>query len=414
MSGTLVLVMPFRQYVVKARQEGFRVCSIWDPKLESPQYLREVAEGSDEFVLTDFSDEPAFRRVLADAVHSNDARWLHHAGREDSMLTAYEVAERLGRAANPTSSVRLLNDKQAMRELLAEHGVSPVRYASVGHWRDVAGVLGRFTLPVVIKPTALAGSRGVLLLRDRRELSEWGRLLESYRYDGPVLVEEYLRGQEYSVETMSFDGSHTVVGITRKELGIPPLFVELGHVHPAPLPSAMRSAMESLTVALLRLAGYRNGPAHTEIIWTGDGPRLVESQARLGGDRIFRLVELATGVDIERAMFTVLAGRRPDLSPRRDRVARISYFQFRPGVLESVSGLDEVAALPFVHDLHFPFAPGDLLPPVRDSKSRHGYVILTGDTHAAATAHLNQIRTLLQTTITTPLPRRVARFDSHV
>lgn len=409
MSGWIVLVMPFRQYVTKARQEGFKVCSVWDPRLESPSYLREVAAGSDELILTDFADEPGFRRVLTAAVRDHDARWLYHAGREDSMLTAYEVAKSLDVSANPTSAIRLLNDKLAMRSLLAAHGVSPVRFATVPSWRDVAGVLDRFTLPVVVKPTALAGSRGVLLLHRRADLAGWGLELESYGYDDPVLVEEYLRGPEFSVESMSFDGSHHVAGITRKELGIPPLFVEMGHVHPAPLPSPMRDAMVELTSTLLDLAGYRNGPAHTEIIWTGDGPRLVESQARLGGDRIFRLVELATGVDLERAMFTVLAGHRPALAPQRCGVARIAYFQFRPGVLESIGGLDEAAALPFVHDLHIPFAPGDVVPPVRDSKSRHGYVIVTGDTHRQAAANLAEVRRLLHpATTAAPTPSELA------
>ena len=399
MTATLVLITPFRQYASKAKEEGFTVCSIWDPRLESPEYLDVVAERSDEFILTDFTDHAGLRRVIRDAAVRLDARYVHHAGREDSMLLAYEVAEELGKAANPSSAVHLLNDKLAMRELLGRHGLSAVRYAAAPSWREVDALLDAFELPVVVKPTSLAGSRGVLLLHRRDELAGWGRLLDGYGYRGAVLVEEYLRGKEYSVETISAGGVHHVVGVTGKELAAPPLFVEMGHVHPAPVPAAMRAAMGELVVRLLTVAGYRNGPAHTEVIWTADGPRLVESQARVGGDRIFRLVELATGVDIERAMFTVLAGREPDLTPRWRRVARIGYFGFTAGVLESVSGLDEARALDFVADLHFPFDAGDRLPAVRDSKSRHGYVIVSGDTQSQAAGHLAAVRGLVRVEI---------------
>src|SRR5262249_35635724 len=151
---------------------------------------------------------------------------------------AYEVAEELGMAANPASAVRLLNDKLAMRELLREHGVSGVRWVAAPSWRDAAALLEGFELPVVVKPTSLAGSRGVLLLRERAELAAWGRLLDGYGYRGPVLVEEYLRGPEYSVETISVGGVHHVVGVTGKQLGAPPLFIEMGHVHPAPASAA--------------------------------------------------------------------------------------------------------------------------------------------------------------------------------
>ena len=400
----LVLVTPFRQYASKAGQEGFRVCSIWDPSLESPEYLRVVAERSDELILTDFTDRPGLRAVIRDAALRLDARFVHHAGREDTMLLAYEVADELGKAANPPRAVHLLNDKLAMRELLGRHGLSPVRHTHAPAWRAVAPLLDGFEPPVVVKPTSLAGSRGVQLLRRPDELPEWGRLLDGYGYDGPVLVEEFLRGPEFSVETLSAAGVHHVVGVTAKQLGPPPLFVETGHVHPAPVTAARRMAMGELTVRLLRAAGYRNGPAHTEVIWTAAGPRIVESQARVGGDRIFRLVELATGVDIERAMFTVLAGREPDLAPRQHRVARIGYFGFPPGTLESVTGLDLARELPGVADLHFPFAPGDRLPPVVDSKSRHGYAIVSGATHEEAARLLARVHDLVRVRVRPALP----------
>jgi biotin carboxylase len=86
---------------------------------------------------------------------------------------------------------------------------------------------------------------------------------------------------------------------------------------------------------MLNAAGYRTGPAHTELRLTPAGPRIIESQARLGGDRIPRLVELATGIDIERAVFAALAGRAPG-APTRSDVAWIHYFALPPGVLCSV------------------------------------------------------------------------------
>ena len=33
--ANLVMVMPYRAYLIGARQEGFRVCAIWDPSLSS-------------------------------------------------------------------------------------------------------------------------------------------------------------------------------------------------------------------------------------------------------------------------------------------------------------------------------------------------------------------------------------------
>ncbi|MEU4247175.1 ATP-grasp domain-containing protein [Amycolatopsis sp. NPDC026612] len=398
----LVMVMPYKAYLLAAKQEGFRVCAIWDPSLSSvmptsprdfPAYLEELRGIADEFVLTDFDDEVGFADVVAQAAKDFDADLIYHVGQENSMLATYRVAEQLDKAVNPAGSIELLNDKLAMRRLLAEHGVSTIKFAAADRWQDVAALLDDFTLPVVVKPTELAGSRGVFLLRSRDELAEWGRLLDSYGYAGQLLVEEYLQGQEYSVETISVEGVHHVIGVTTKSLSEPPLFVETGHLHPTPESPATK-AIADLAVELLTLTGYRTGPAHTEVISTAGGPKLVESQARLAGDRIPVLVKLATGFDINQAIFRALAGRPLDpVVPQR--YARVAYLEYPTGVLRSVDGLDAVRALDFVAELSFPFVAGDVIPPVVDSKTRHGYVVLHGASPEEVVERVAEVRSMI-------------------
>lgn len=403
----LVMVMPYRAFLKKAKQEGFRVSAIWDPSLSSvmpgsprefPAYLDELAQIADEFQLTDFSDEPAYADVIRRTAKEFGAAHVYHVGQEASMPTAYRVAEELGMAVNPLRAIELLNDKHAMRKLLADNGVSSVRFAHADRWQDVPELLADFELPVVVKPTELAGSRGVFLLKDAADVAQWGARLAEYDYAGPVLVEEYLRGPEFSVETISSGGEHHVIGVTRKSVGGPPTFVETGHVHPAADSPEIRE-IGALAVELLRLTGYRSGPAHTEVIYTEHGPKLVESQARLGGDRIPVLVELATGFDIERAIFRALAGK-PLLPKTRDEVARVAYLSYPTGVLESVTGLDEVRALDFVAELSFPFEPGDRIPETVDSKTRHGHVIVHGATEEETAAQVARVRDLISVTVT--------------
>lgn len=46
----LLMVMPYRQFVRKAQAEGFWVGAVWDPRLESPDYLDDVRALADLFV----------------------------------------------------------------------------------------------------------------------------------------------------------------------------------------------------------------------------------------------------------------------------------------------------------------------------------------------------------------------------
>ncbi|MGW3916024.1 ATP-grasp domain-containing protein [Streptomyces sp. NPDC005070] len=381
----LLMVMPYRQFVRKAQAAGFWVGAIWDPRLESPEYLDDVRELADLYVTADFRDEDGLRDTIRTVAREHDASLIYHLGREETMVSAYEVAEELRAELNPAAAIRVLADKHAMRELLAERGLSPVAFESAPTRREVPDAVRRIGFPAVVKPAALAGSRGVFLWREPADRAPWTALLDQYGYDGPFLVEEYLRGPEYSVETLSQDGRHHVVGVTEKLLGPPPLFVEVGHVHPAPLPQDRRRAVEDLTEEFLTACGYRFGPAHTEVIWTPKGPRIVESQARLGGDRIPRLIELATGLDVEQAVFAALKGT-PVEPPTATATATVRFFTFPPGHVDEIRGLETVGGLGHVDELSIRLNSGDTVPEVRDSKSRHGHVIVSGATPEEARA----------------------------
>ncbi|MFB4421452.1 ATP-grasp domain-containing protein [Streptomyces sp. QL37] len=394
----LLMVMPYRQFVRKAREEGFWVGAIWDPRLESPGYLDDVRELADLFVTADFRDEELLRRTIREVAREHGVSVIYHIGREETMVSAYEVAEELHAEVNPAAAIRYLADKHAMRELLAERGLSPVSFAAAPTRADVPGAVARIGLPAVVKPAALAGSRGVFLWREPADQVPWTQLVDQYAYDGPFLVEEYLRGPEYSVETLSADGRHQVVGITEKLLGPPPLFVEVGHVHPAPLTQDRRQAVEELTTKFLTACGYRFGPAHTEVIWTQRGPRIVESQARLGGDRIPRLVQLATGLDMEQAVFASLAGTTAELS-EPTATAIVRFFTFPPGHVDGIRGPEAAARLGHVDELTLRLSPGDTVPAVRDSKSRQGHVIVSGPSPEEAQARCAEVLASIEVVI---------------
>ncbi|WP_441246982.1 ATP-grasp domain-containing protein [Kitasatospora sp. McL0602] len=394
-NNRLLMVQPYSQFVEKAVALGFRVWSIWDRTLQPASYLEQVEKHSEEMLYVDFSDEQALRSLVRETALARDVAYVLHLGEEATMVPVAEEAQALGLAVNPPEAIHRLNDKAALRALLAERGLSPVRTALAATPQETTAVLAGFGYPAVVKPTRLQGSTAVRLVQDAAELADWQAETERFGYTGQVLVEEYLDGPEYSVETLSDGGRHQIVGITAKQKTPAPAFVETGHVFPAPLPAGDAAAVGELVAAVLDAAGYRFGPAHTELILTQDGPRIVESQARLGGDRIPALIRIATGFDIEGAIFEQLAGRTVTAAPA-ERVGAISFFQFPPGPVTRVDGLEQLSALPHVHEVKFPFAVGGVLPHTRHSASRHGSVIVEGRDAAEAERLATEAKALLR------------------
>lgn len=110
-------------------------------------------------------------------------------------------------------------DKKVQQELLKAAGMRSVRQAAGTEWNDtVESFLKNETYPVVLKPTDSAGSDGVKLCHNYEEAKEhFHALFEIEAVNGgfntEVLCQEFLRGKEYVVDTVSRDGEHKTCAV---------------------------------------------------------------------------------------------------------------------------------------------------------------------------------------------------------
>ncbi|WP_406398594.1 ATP-grasp domain-containing protein [Streptomyces sp. NBC_00879] len=354
----ILMVLPSDRLVRKAAEAGCRVWSVWDPALRDRAYLDKVARHSERLLLADLGDETALRALIARTAREHRLTHVMHMGGAPAMGPVLAEAEALGLGANPPHAIRLLSDRVAMRELLRTHPRLRVHARRAAAAAGVREAMAHFAgAPVVVKAVAASAGFGAALVRDAHELGRWERGATARGVCGPFIVEEYLPGPQYAVETLSVDGMHQVVGITATRTTGPPHFMTTSHVHPAQLGVRDNAEIRSATCALLDLAGFECGPAHTEVVQAPGGPRILASRAGLGGDRIPLLVELATGIDLEEESFRALTGGV--LSPATvRRTAMIGFFRLPDGRPPSRSRLGELRALPHVHAVDVPARPG--------------------------------------------------------
>lgn len=200
---------------------------------------------------------------------------------------AAAIAARLGLSFHSPRVVRAVRDKAVMRSLLPPD-LSPAWW-SCANEQDVRHALRQVDGPAVVKPTTGSGSEGVAVVHVH------GRSVPATV--GPVIVEERVVGREISVETVSEDGAHVVVGITAK-FHFDGSVVERGHVFPLLLTGPERTCVERTVHRMLDALGVRSGPTHTEVILGAQGPVVVETHLRPGGDHIPSMVEDVTGTSI--------------------------------------------------------------------------------------------------------------------
>ncbi|MFN8074245.1 MAG: ATP-grasp domain-containing protein [Kineosporiaceae bacterium] len=322
---------------------------------------------------------------------------------EFSVVTAAEVAQRLGVATSGPAVARRCRDKHLMREALAAAGVPSARHARVTGLAAALEAASAIGYPVVVKPVALAGSIGVALAADAEQLATAFAVASGsghpvYGASGTtVLVEEYLDGPEVSVESVvDADGLHPVA-LTRKALGPAPFFEETGHVVAPGQPLPEQDAVLAVVRAAHEALGVTVGATHTELRLTPSGPRIVELALRTGGDLIPRLVHLATGVDLTAAAATAALGGRTGLphdpAPALPTAPAAAVRFLQPDTDVTLAGLPELGDEPLpegVVDVTWEVAAGQRLQlPPRAFLDRLGFAVAVGESAENCSAALD-------------------------
>lgn len=295
------------------------------------------------------------------------------------------VAKELNLVGISSDTAIKATNKAAMREALKEAGV-PVplfyRVSSKQEYLDAVESVRKSGYKCIIKPADNSGSRGIDLLENfNAETVE--RAFEYSKQSsrsGDLMVEEYMEGPEVSVETLSVNGECHVIQITDKLTTGAPYFVEMGHSQPSRHSEEMKKKIEEVAIAANRAVGIENGPSHTEIKVTKDGPKVVELGARLGGDNITTyLVPLSTGVNMVECCIKIALGEKPDLSKKYEKASAIRYFDVEYGKIKNISGIEEAKAIQGVKQIFVVHGIGEIMNGIKSSGDRAGFVIAQSD-----------------------------------
>lgn len=131
-------------------------------------------------------------------------------------------------------------------------------------------------------------------------------------YKNSILVEEYITGEEFSVEIFASQGNYKLIGCCSKTKMTAPFFEEISYLFEAQLSSVTRSELELAAFEVASCIGLFSGPAHMEFILSEDGPKLLDVGIRLGGAGLtHHLAEIASGVNLVKATLAEFSNQSP-------------------------------------------------------------------------------------------------------
>ena len=140
-----------------------------------------------------------------------------------------KIAEKYGFPFYSVEAARWSTDKFLMKQRFIKGSIPCAK----GRLIRCADEINDFQVPVIIKPRDNSGSRGVKLCRNHEELELAISEALPFSNHDTVLVEEYIEGNEYSIESLHHDGKTEIIQFTEKKTTEFPYNVELGHIQPA-------------------------------------------------------------------------------------------------------------------------------------------------------------------------------------
>lgn len=267
--------------------------------------LVKYADLIDEVIYVDFSDP----RVATEALLSKAAGYeISGVVVAWEFLTdiAAQVAARLGLCGPDPALGKARRNKLTMcRTLTRAACPTPALLAVLLSDSDYTQLdYKALHYPVVVKPAENSASFGVTVVSSGAEIQQAfkdaGQWTHEYPHGIPfsreILFQEYVPGQEFSVEGVSVSGRYLPWGVTMKFTTSGKARAETAHIFPAPIAPELRDKILEVAKQAVQALGITNGISHTEIKLDNAGnPRIIESCSRPAGDYIPRLVELATG-----------------------------------------------------------------------------------------------------------------------
>ncbi len=241
-----------------------------------------------------------------------------------AVITVNFVANALSLPCNKPEFSLIQTNKYEMRKALSAAGVPCPGYILTG---EALSDISPLRFPVIVKPTDRSGSRSVTKLETPEGLEAAVKRACDVSFEKKAIIEEFIEGNEYSMETITQNGVHRFLAITKKYTTGAPSFIETGHVEPSDLTDETAKRAKEVIFKALDALHIENSAAHSEFKVAADGSiNIIEIGARMGGDCIGSdLVELSTGFDFVKAVIDVATGNTINSAPLLCRRAEIRF-----------------------------------------------------------------------------------------
>ena len=293
--------------------------------------------------------------------------------------------------SNDTKKSLHRSHKSLMQKALEEAGVPALKTLHTASEEEAEAWIkenGMKDEPLIIKPPMSSGSEMVFHIAAN---GEWEKAFHhiltepsviSGKRSETVVIQEEAIGTEYAVGTVSADGKHYLVHLIKyNKTSSGERKTVFDHVEFVPYEKDILGDLFDYTQKVLNALGIRYGATHTEIMLTKNGPRLIESSARMIGGPVVGFARAATGSSQADKLVEIYVDG--DVQTKefifKKTVVPVFLKAVNLGIASNLEVLDGASELPTLLYKYIWIKNGDCVPQTVDYLTSIGIIALAGD-----------------------------------
>lgn len=367
-----------------------------------------------DFLIKSFNPKDYINSTIYDGNITKLINWLKPykieaimAGTETAIFLTDKLSELLELPGNPSQTSIVRRNKYEMIKCIHKGGLATARQFKSGDINEIIewGISEmERELPLVVKPINSAGTDGVQFCYNQNELTHaikniLGKKNKLGYLNEEVLVQSFLEGEEYVVNTVSCSSKHNLTDVRRcYKKQVPGAGYISGCEEFIPPYDPIAQELKSYAFKALDLLNINYGPGHFEIMYTKEGPKIIEMGARVQGGINPAANAICLGYQqIDKALDAYLDPTHFNSYYKNDyTLHNFGLWAFliseMTGKINSIPFVEKVKSLPSFFSIQMNVNPGDYLKKTIDYYSSPGHVHLINKNNELLLEDMIQLR----------------------
>ena len=346
-------------------------------QLRARKIITVLADGNDNCVAKQFAD--IFYKIqifdiekVKDIAIKEKVDFLITVCADQVLLVAAQVSEILNLPFYiDYQTAQNVSDKIKMKKIFKANGIPTSNFIEMKHFDPK--LINHLKYPLVVKPVDSYSSRGVRRVNNLEEFYTFYHEAEKISRTHCVIVEEYVIGEEISVDAFIINGKAHILCVSNSDKILDDnRFVIYRGKYPVELSKEVLHKIEDIAQKITEAFNLVNAPLLIQLLTDGEEISVLEFCARSGGNTKYLLIKYSCGVDIIKSTIDIILGKTPNIEKTDTGNAIVvnDFIYCKPGIFDTLVGFEDLKSKGILKEYHALRAKGQEIKGVTSSSDR--------------------------------------------